>query len=84
MSLNANLTKIRKELTPIPRSKIMADGVSRKLGRSEKNYEKTVEANCRYILSRSNYKALMAVDRYEKYKEKNNETESSYGFIEII
>ena len=39
-----------------------------------------------YILSRSNYKAMMAIDRYTKRKDKQNkdEQEDNYGFIETI
>lgn len=36
-------------------------------------------------MSRNNYKAMMAIDRYNKRKEKKgNEEENKYGFIEII
>lgn len=84
MSLKETLNEIRKELTPLDRNKIFEEGVNIKLGRTKENYEKAIELNCRYILSRSNYKALMAIDRYNKRKEKNNEEESEYGFIEII
>ena len=39
-----------------------------------------------YILSRSNYKAMMAIDRYTKRKDKKSkdEQEDNYGFIETI
>lgn len=84
MTLRETLEKIQQELTPINRNKILVEGVNKKLGRTEREYNDAVELNCKYILSRSNYKALMAINRFNKRKEKNDEEESEYGFIEII
>lgn len=83
MTLKETLNEIKKELIPRDRDEIFREGVNIKLGRNERKYENAVEANCKYILSRSNYKAMMAIDRYNKRKEKNNE-ETKYGFIETI
>lgn len=84
MTLEEKLNEIKKELIVVSPKKILRDGLNRKLGRSSKRYQKAIEENCRYILSRSNYKAMLAISRYEKRKEKNNETEDKYGFVEII
>lgn len=84
MTLDEKLNEIKKELIAISPKKILRDGLNKKLGRSDKKYQKAIEENCRYILSRSNYKAMLAISRYEKRKEKNNETEAKYGFVEVI
>lgn len=85
MTLRDKLISIEKELVDLDREKIYNDGVDIKLGRSEDNYQHIIEENCKYILSRSNYKAMMAIDRYNKRKEKNkDEKKNEYGFIQII
>lgn len=85
MTLRDKLNEINKELIKIPRDKIFNDGVNVKLERSQDNYSTIIEKNCKYIMSRNNYKAMMAIDRYNKRKEKKgNEEENKYGFIEII
>lgn len=85
MTLKDKLLHIKKELIVIDRNKIFEDGINAKLLRAEKNYTEAVENNCNYILSRSNYKAMMAIDRYNKWKEKKvSEKENKYGFVKII
>ena len=86
MTLNEKLTKIKTELKRIPKNEIIKDGVDTKLGRSRRNYEEAVEKNCKYILSRDNYKAMIAIARYTKKKERLNdeEEEIKYGFVETI
>lgn len=85
MTLKENLNNIKRELEPRDPGQILEEGLNIKLGRTERNYEDAVKRNCMYILSRNNYKAMMAIDRYNKWKEKNqDEEESNYGFIEII
>lgn len=85
MTLRGTLNQIKDELKPQDKDKILQSGVDLKLGRTEKNYEEAVKRNCMYILSRNNHKAMMAIDRYNKRKEKNqDDKESNYGFIEII
>lgn len=51
------------------------DGVQLKLDRIEENYDHVVERNCDYILSRSNYKVLKALEAFRRKKEKENEEE---------
>lgn len=59
--------------------------VSDRLKNSKNNYEYLIEKNCIYILSRNNSKALKALNRYQKRKEKDNyEEENKYGFIETF
>jgi hypothetical protein len=84
MNLTEKLSEIKKELIPISPKKILNDGVNKKIGRTERTYKKAIEENCRYILSRSSYKALMCIDRYNRKKEKMNGKETNYGFIETI
>ena len=86
MTLNEKLTKIKTELKRIPTNEIIKDGVDTKLGRSRRNYEEAIEKNCKYILSRDNYKAMIAISRYTKKKERLNdeEEEIKYGFVETI
>ena len=86
MTLNEKLTKIKTELKRIPKNEIIKDGVDTKLGRSRRNYEEAIEKNCKYILSRDNYKAMIAISRYTKKKERLNdeEEEIKYGFVETI
>ena len=87
MTLKDNIRKIKKELyinkTP---EQILQEGVELKLGRAENKYNEAIKKNCMYILSRSNYKAMMAIDRYTKRKDKKSkdEQEDNYGFIETI
>ena len=87
MTLKDNIRQIKKELyinkTP---EQILQEGVELKLGRAENKYNEAIKKNCMYILSRSNYKAMMAIDRYTKRKDKENknEQEDNYGFIETI
>ena len=85
MTLNEKLKEIKTELKRIPKNEIIKDGVDTKLGRSRRNYEEAIEKNCKYILSRDNYKAMIAISRYEKKKERlNDEEEIKYGFVETI
>ena len=85
MTLKDNLLKIKDELIEKDPDIIYNQGVDIKLGRSEDNYQKAIQKNCEYILSRSNHKVIMALDRYNKRKEKNKDDEKSkFGFIEII
>ena len=86
MTLRDKLLEIRNELKPVKDvEKIFDDGLEMKLGRSEDNYQKAIKKNCEYILSRSNYKAIMAIDRYNRYKERHkDEQKDNYGFIETI
>ena len=81
-SLHDTLVEIQKELEP--KGEALQKGLDKKLKRTSKAYEKAVQKNCEYILSRSNYKVLMAIDRHEKKKEKEDEDEeeTNYGFIE--
>ena len=87
MTLKDNIQQIKKELyinkTP---EQNLQDGVNVKIGRTENNYNEAIKKNCMYILSRSNYKAMMAIDRYTKRKDKKSkdEQEDNYGFIETI
>ena len=87
MTLKDNIKQIKKEIyinkTP---EQILQDGVNGKRGRTENNYNEAIKKNCTYILSRSNYKAMMAIDRYTKRKDKKSkdEQEDNYGFIETI
>lgn len=53
------------------------DGVQLKLDRIEENYDRVVELNCDYILSRSNYKVLRALEAFQRKKEKENEEEAN-------
>lgn len=79
--LNRILNKMQKELVEIKDP--MKQGVIKKQNRSLTNYQKNIKSNCNYILSRNNYKAYMAIDRYKKKKEKKgNEKETKWGFIE--
>ena len=85
MTLNEKLREIKTELKRIPKNEIIKDGVDTKLGRSRRNYEEAIEKNCKYILSRDNYKAMIAIARYAKKKERlNDEEEIKYGFVETI
>lgn len=85
MILRDKLLEIKKELIYMDRDKIFKDGVSNKLSRSEEKYQNDIKNNCDYILSRSNYKAMMAINRYNKWKEnKRNEEKNNYGFVEVI
>ena len=85
MTLKDKLLEIKKELVVLDRDKMFEDGVNVKLLRSEDNYKKAIENNCEYILSRNNYKAIMAMDRYDRWKEKKaNEEKNKYRFIKVI
>lgn len=85
MTLKDKLLEMKKELVILDRNEIFENGVNIKLLRSENNYKNSVKNNCDYILSRNNYKAIMAMDRYNRWKEKKiNEEKNKYGFIKII
>ena len=58
--------------------------VTERLTRSKDIYEEVLEKNCSYILSRNNLKVIRSLNRYEKRKEKNNEKEAKFGFIECM
>lgn len=84
MILRETLHKIKQELDTI--DKIGKDsldlGLDIKMHRVENLYTESIRQNCKYILSRSNYKAMMVIDRY--YKKENRDDKDNYGFIEII
>ena len=85
MTLNEKLIEIKTELIHIPKKDIIKEGVDTKLGRAQRHYEQAIEKNCKYILSRDNYKAMIAIARYTKKKERlNDEEEIKYGFVETI
>lgn len=85
MTLKEILIQIDKELQPRDPQSVFEEGVNLKLDRSEDRYKEIVKKNCMYILSRKNHKVMMAIDRYNKYKEKYGDgKESNYGFIETI
>lgn len=62
----------------------LKEGIDIKLNRVAENYNRAIELNCSYILSRSNYKVFKALNRYETRREKDNESKDVRGFIEII
>lgn len=79
------LIRIRQELDSMSSKKnLFNEGVQVKLDRIESNYNKLVELNCDYILSRSNYKVFKAMERFRKSKENKDGEETNWGFIEII
>ena len=79
------LIRIRQELDSMSSNKnLFNEGVQVKLDRIESNYNKLVELNCDYILSRSNYKVFKAMERFRKSKENKDGEETNWGFIEII
>lgn len=86
MGIYDKLMDIREELS----SKnddvdALKEGLKIKLDRIEYNYNRTIEDNCNYILSRSNVKVFKALQRFNNRKEKEgNEEESNWGFIESI
>ena len=84
MSLYKKLLKIKEELNLMEESKenILKEGIDIKLNRIEDNYNKVIEANCNYILSRSNYKVFKAIEKYQKEKGESNEV--NRGFIKTI
>jgi len=57
------------------KEEIANKAVDRKLNRSLDNFEKNIELNVKYILSRNNYKVLKALDRAAKKKEKKGKEE---------
>ena len=72
------LIGIKKELDLMATDKgAIKDGVQLKLDRIEENYDRVVELNCDYILSRSNYKVLRALEAFQRKKEKENEEEAN-------
>lgn len=79
------LIRIRQELDSMSSKKnLFNEGVQVKLDRIESNYNKLVELNCDYILSRSNYKVFKAMERFRKNKENKDGEATNWGFIEII
>ena len=83
--LYSKLIRIRQELDSMSSNKSsFNEGVQVKLDRIESNYNKAVELNCDYILSRSNYKVFKAMERFRKNKENKDGEETNWGFIEII
>lgn len=83
--LYSRLIRIRQELDSMSSNKSsFNEGVQVKLDRIESNYNKAVELNCDYILSRSNYKVFKAMERFRKNKENKDGEETNWGFIEII
>lgn len=71
-----------KKISP---AKTFSDCVKERLKNSENLYMDTINNNCIYILSRSNYKVMKALERHQKHKEENNNGEKTeFGFIESI
>ena len=78
MTLRDKLLNIKKELYLDKSPKeIIKEGIDIKIGRTEDNYNETVKKNCMYILSRSNYKVMMAIDRYNRRKDRINKNEEN-------
>ena len=72
------LIEIKKELDLMATNKnAIKEGVQLKLDRIEENYDRVVELNCDYILSRSNYKVLRALEAFQRKKEKEDEEEAN-------
>lgn len=87
MSTYTKLIHIKRELNDCLNLKdsVLKNELDRKLNKIDYMYNKTIELNCDYILSRSNYKVLKTIDRYNKQKEKTqNENKLNRGFIETI
>lgn len=86
MTLYNKLIGIRKELSSLTGNRNgLKEGLKIKLDRIEDNYDKIIEDNCNYILSRSNAKVFKALQRFNIRKEKKgNEEKSNWGFIESI
>lgn len=85
MTLHDKLLDIKSELVYRNPKELFDEGVNIKLVRSQNNYTKALKENCDYILSRSNYKAMMAIDKHTRYKEKNkNDKKINYGFVKVI
>ena len=85
MTLHDKLLNIKSELVYRNPKELFDEGVNIKLVRSQNNYTKALKENCDYILARSNYKAMMAIDKYTRYKEKNkNDKKINYGFVKVI
>ena len=76
--LYSKLIRIRQELDSMSSNKnLFNKGVQVKLDRIESNYNKVVELNCDYILSRSNYKVFKAMERFRKNKENKDGEETN-------
>ena len=86
MGIYDRLMDIREELSSKDdNADALKEGLKIKLDRIEYNYNRTIEDNCNYILSRSNVKVFKALQRFNNRKEKEgNEEESNWGFIESI
>ena len=85
MTLHDKLLNIKSELVYRNPKELFDEGVNIKLVRSQNNYTKALKENCDYILSRSTYKAMMAIDKHTRYKEKNkNDKKINYGFVKVI
>lgn len=86
MTLYDKLIGIQKELSSLTGNRdVLKEGLKIKLDRIEDNYDRIIEDNCNYILSRSNAKVFKALQRFNIRKEKKgNEEKSSWGFIESI
>lgn len=57
--------------------------VTERLKSSQENYQKLLEKNCIYIMSRNNLKIIRALDKYQKRRDKDGQ-ETKFGFIEFI
>ncbi len=79
-SLYNKLLEIKEELNFKPFT--LESGLDKKLERTNNNYIFTLKKNCEYILSRNNYKAIKAIEKYNNKKENEDEEESKCGFIE--
>jgi hypothetical protein len=83
MNLKDKLDIIRNDLNKINNShkELLLKGLDIKLERVGKKYNQTIIDNCKYILSRNNYKVMMSINRYNRRKEKKNEEKLKYRFI---
>lgn len=82
MTLRDKLNSLR--ITYEDKDELFSRCVADRLARSKDIYEEALEKNCDYILSRDNLKVIRSLNRYEKRKEKNNEKEAKFGFIEYM
>ena len=72
MTVQQKLEEIKRDLYMMTADRnTLIQGLNIKLSRIKDNYTRAIEANCNYILSRSNHKAMKALARYEKKKEIN-------------
>lgn len=78
MTLYDKLIGIQKELFSLTGNRdALKEGLKIKLDRIEDNYDRIIEDNCNYILSRSNAKVFKALQRFNIRKEKKGDEEKS-------